>query len=321
MFTENAIKYVDSIPVSALLLKLCPPSLRSYAAKVTSLGSRFFYSRCAQHLQPYFANRIMAWRHDPTTLHDNFADWSVRDAMGRDNPAEKTPDMLSRRLMTLNFAAIHTSTMTITNMIIDMTSGPAGEKCLSAIVDECQVLRRKYGSKWSSTRIAEMVVTDSALRESMRISGFGSKAFVRKVIDPAGMIVPDGIHIPHGNIVCVSGYSMHRDEDIYPNSLEFCHNRFLHALDSVNAEQRLERTLSKAATTTGVEYAVWGHGKHACPGRFFAVHLVKMVVAYMVENYDLQSWDERPANVWIGDTPIPPRNLMIGIRRRQKDIL
>ena len=236
--------------------------------------------------------------------------------MRGDDPVEKTPDMLSRRIMTVNFAAIHTSTMTTTNMVIDIASGDAGQSCLTAILAECQMLNQKYGSRWSSGRVAEMVVTDSALRESMRISGFGSKAFVRKVTARAGIILPSGIHIPYGHNICVSGYSMHRDEDIYPGSQEFRYDRFLTPLADAKGTQQQARTLSRAATTTEVEYAVWGHGKHACPGRFFAVQLVKTVVAYMVENYELKPWNERPANVWIGDTPIPPRSLMIGIRRR-----
>lgn len=249
-------------------------------------------------------------------MQNNFADWAVCDAMSRDDPVEKTPDILSRRLMTLNFAAIHTSTMTIANMILDIASGSAGKRCLTAVFTECQALTQSYGTQWSSTRIAEMVITDSALRESMRISGFGSQAFVRKVTAQTGITLPNGIHIAQGKILCVSGYSMHHDESIYAEPHEFRYDRFLQPLAGGKESHRQAGTQVKSAVTTDVTYGVWGHGRHACPGRFFAVHLVKMVVAYIVQNYELEPWDERPANSWIGDTPIPPRNLMMGVRRR-----
>lgn len=312
-FTQNAIKYISSIPLSALTLKLFPRVLRPFVAKFTTLGTRLFYSRCAHHLEYHFANRISAWHQDPAAMLNNYVDWSICDAMRRHDPAEKTPDMLSRRLMVLNFAAIHTSTMNTANMMIDVASGSAGERCLTAILGECQGLSQKYGTQWSSARLAEMAVLDSALRECMRISGFGSKAFARKVMDPAGLILPTGTQIPRGEIVCVSGYSMHHDESIYPAPYEFRHDRFL---NSDGSGLQPTQNLSKTAATTEVNYGVWGHGKHACPGRFFAVHLIKMMVSYIVENYELKPWKERPANIWIAETPIPPPGLMMAIRRR-----
>lgn len=311
MFTENAIRYVGSIPVSALLLKLSPHFFRSLLAGLTTIGTRFFYSRCAQLLEHHFADRISSWHQNPAALPNKYADWSVSDVFTRDDAVEKTPDMLSKRLMTLNFAAIHTSTMTTANMIIDIASGSAYENCLTEMLVECQALSEEYGSQWSSARIAEMVIIDSALRESMRVSGFGSKAFVRKVMASNGILLPNGVRIPKGEIVSVSGYSMHHDKDIYPRPHEFRYDRFLqHSTNSKWIQQRTQAS-AKAATTTEVTYAIWGHGKHACPGRFFAVNLVKMLVAYIIENYELKPWNERPANVWVGNTPIPPKDLMI----------
>ena len=302
--------------MSAILLKPFPKLLRSLVAKFVTFGNRMYYSKCAQLLERSFKTRISAYLQDPLTMFNDYAEWSIINATKHDNPVEKTPDMLSRRLMTLNFAAIHTSTMTTANMIMDIASGPQGRNCLNAIMTECQALRQKYGNRWNSARIAEMVVTDSALRESMRISGFGSKAFSRKVVAPGGAILPSGVRIPYGETVCVSGYSLHRDESIYADPDTFHYDRFLQSLDGVQENEESNRTLSKTAATTEVDYAVWGHGRHACPGRFFAVNLVKMIIGCIVENYELRLWDERPANFWLGDTPIPPRNVVVGVRRR-----
>lgn len=109
---------------------------------------------------------------------------------------------------------------------------------------------------------------------------------------------------------------MHHDESIYSRPNEFYYDRFLDTEPRDDCDEKEARSPNKAAATTDVDYAVWGHGKHACPGRVFAVIVVKMIIAYMVENYELRHWDERPANIWIGDTPVPPRNLMVGVRRR-----
>ena len=317
VFIENAIRYVDSIPINALLLKLFPSPFRAIVARVITLGTWRFYRRCARRLERIFENRIVAWHKDSSSMQNTYADWSVNDAMKRQNPADKSPDMLSRRLMTLNFAAIHTSTMTTVNLILDLFSGPAGKACLAAITAECQALSEKYGAEWSSARIAEMVMTDSALRESMRLSGFGSKAFSRKVMARESVMLSNGVFVPHGEIICLSGYSMHHDESIYPRPYGFCYDRFLKPQHGSGDGGRETRMLIKAAATTELTYAVWGHGKHACPGRFFAVNLIKMIVAHMVQHYEVKPWDVRPANMWIGDTPVPPRSLNMEICRRQ----
>ena len=76
---------------------------------------------------------------DPAPMQNDSADRAGCDAMSRDDPVKKAPDILSRRLMTLNFAAIHTSTMTLANMILDIASGSAGERCLTAVFTECRI--------------------------------------------------------------------------------------------------------------------------------------------------------------------------------------
>lgn len=313
VFTENTLSYIDSIPLNALFLKLFPGPLRAFITQFSSLGTRLFQSRCTRLLKPFFENRISAWHQDPTTMLNNFADWLVNDAFKLDNPSDRTPDRLSRRLMAVNFAAVHTTTMTAANMMLDIASGSEGRSCLAAISTECQQLSVKYGSQWSPARLTEMIVTDSALRESMRLSGFAGKGFSRKVMPPNGLSLPNGVHVPHGKTVCISAYSLHHDESIYAKPYQFIYNRFLQPLAD-GEESPLQ--LSKSATTTEVNHAPWGHGKHACPGRFFAVALIKMILAYIVEKYELEIWDERPANFWLVETPLPPRNVLIGIRRR-----
>lgn len=308
-FINNAIRYVNEIPLVALMIKLLPGLLQAIVAKILTFKIRHYYTCCAQYLRPLFAERLELGHADPASLPEDYASWSVLDAIKRKQKDERTPDMLSRRLMTLNFAVIHTSTMTTSNLILDIVSAPY---CIKDILKECQKLQQKFGLEWSPSRISEMATLDSALRESMRISGFGSKAFSRKVIAPNGVNLPNGVHLPRGVIVCVSGYSLHHDETIYPEPYQFSYRRFAPTATDPEAD----KSSREIATTTSLNYAVWGHGKHACPGRFFAVDMIKMVVAYMISHYEIKSFLKRPENVWIADTPIPPSNTFIEIRRR-----
>lgn len=52
------------------------------------------------------------------------------------------------------------------------------------------------------------------------------------------------------------------------------------------------------------------------PGRWLAAHLLKLVLAYVVLNYDIQPIDKRPGEMMLGDFILPSRNTIIKVRRR-----
>ena len=64
---------------------------------------------------------------------------------------------------------------------------------------------------------------------------------------------------------------------------------------------------------------MFGHGKYACPGRFFASLEVKIVLAHIIRWYDLKLVDGaagRPENIYFADANIPDAKQAIMFRRR-----
>jgi cytochrome P450 len=41
-------------------------------------------------------------------------------------------------------------------------------------------------------------------------------------------------------------------------------------------------------TSTAADSLYFGHGKHACPGRFFAATELRLLLAHLVTHYDLR---------------------------------
>lgn len=69
--------------------------------------------------------------------------------------------------------------------------------------------------------------------------------------------------------------------------------------------------------TTTADYLVWGYGRHACPGRFFAAVVVKMMLAYVVLHYDVRFQDgTRPKDVIVGTNYLPDPDAKILFRKR-----
>lgn len=73
-------------------------------------------------------------------------------------------------------------------------------------------------------------------------------------------------------------------------------------------------------TTTSLTNLTFGHGRHACPGRFLVDFQLKMVIAYVVTRYKLSfpysHKGMRPENMWIADVKAP-RHVKINVRRNE----
>lgn len=57
--------------------------------------------------------------------------------------------------------------------------------------------------------------------------------------------------------------------------------------------------------------------KSRSPGRWFASNIMKITVAYIALNYEIQPIKDCPSNLVIGDVIVPPKNVIINVRRRR----
>lgn len=146
---------------------------------------------------------------------------------------------------------------------------------------------------------------------------------------------PNGkFHVPCGTVIATPIDPIHRDAAIYPDPNRFDPFRFAqpgaarssspHAGLELNPPGEAEKqTVSngngkaKSSVTLDNTFLGFGFGKHACPGRFFALHEMKIFVAHMVLNYDVEYLGERPEltnMVWL---KVPYDQGRVRVRRRQ----
>ncbi len=156
-----------------------------------------------------------------------------------------------------------------------------------------------------------MYKIDSALRESLRISSFLSVGIVRKVVAKDGITTPDGLRLPYGAKVAVPTYGIHNDENNYENPAVF------DALRYVKQKDIIDRKVNLAMVNSTSIFHPWGYGRHACPGRFFAANELKLLLAYVVLNYDIEPLVERPKGSWVANVSLPPMKAAIQVRRRK----
>ncbi|KAG9310145.1 cytochrome P450 [Chiua virens] len=126
---------------------------------------------------------------------------------------------------------------------------------------------------------------DSFLKESQRLMGVTSVTLMRKALKD--FTFSDGTFIPKGTSIVAPSEALHHDEKIYQNPHSFDPFRFYKI-----REQDGESTRHQFASTS-LEYLPFGHGKHACPGRFFAALELKSMLAHIVMSYDVKLEDNK----------------------------
>ena len=63
-----------------------------------------------------------------------------------------------------------------------------------------------------------------------------------------------------------------------------------------------------------------GHGRLSCPGRFFAVQEIKLLMAYMLLNYDIKYLPSKPKQKWLGPMSMPDMSATITVRRKSETV-
>ncbi|KAI1815749.1 cytochrome P450 [Poronia punctata] len=314
-YIESSIHYVTQVSTCGLLMNTLPSWLKGIIGFAFTIPIRVAYSQCSKHLQPMFLRLVDNKTTAPPHL---FSSWLVSnsDKYPQSSP-ERSPDFLSRRILALNFAAIHTSTLTTCNLLLDIFSQNSTQSLLR---DEIQTNSSQWNKTCNRARLNQMPRLDSALRESLRLWGLVAKAMSRKVVHPAGITLPTGQHLRQGVTVCISGWGLHHDKSLYTRPFDFVHDRFMRAAPNEENQMIRGKAASSgqvAAAETDERFAAWGIGKHACPGRFFAVDLIKIILARILLEYEVQIQEQRPENMWIEYNVIPPPNATLCIRRRR----
>lgn len=125
----------------------------------------------------------------------------------------------------------------------------------------------------------------------------------------------DGTIVPKGASVVVSGHMMH-DESVYPDAQKFDGFRFYTMRREAGQEHRHQ------FVSTSPEHFGFGHGMHACPGRFFAAYEIKVFIIHLLLKYDWQfaTQQGRPKSIQHGIEIMCDRNVELLFRSRQPEI-
>ncbi|KAF7360043.1 hypothetical protein MVEN_00732100 [Mycena venus] len=229
---------------------------------------------------------------------------------------ERTTPALALRVLATNMAAIHTSSTTLTAALYDLAVHP---EHILPMREEAERVIAAEG--WTKAALGNMHKIDSFLRESQRLRGAGAVALTRKVVAKDGFTFSDGTTIPYGAFLSVAGNAVHYDPKNYDNPDEFDGFRFSRIREEHKGVATAEEgeVFNKHMVSTAQNHLVFGHGRHACPGRFFAATELKAMLAHMLINYDIKAEEEgvRPPDMCFAMLRMPDPKGKIWIRKRE----
>ncbi|KIJ30210.1 hypothetical protein M422DRAFT_268263 [Sphaerobolus stellatus SS14] len=267
--------------LSARIIELFPDPLKGMvsAILVNLSGST---KLAAKHIRP-----IVEMRRRQTARFGRNSPANSKDMlsflMDKAPPDEQTIEDYARRILSVNFGSAHGIAMLLIHALLELASHP---EYIEPIRQECEEAINTYG--WSKRALNHASKLDSFLSETLRFGGVGTGAVSMFRTSVQDYMFSDGTKIPKGTSISVAQRARHLDGKIYPNAKEFQGFRL-----SNSAEDK-KRCLS--IPTTSTDFLAFGHGKHACLGRFFAAVVVNAIMIHVLFNYDLKAG--RPPKHW-----------------------
>jgi len=125
----------------------------------------------------------------------------------------------------------------------------------------------------------KMIYLEACAKESLRMSSapFGA---VRETFEDVSYSKKGTI--PKNSLVLISRHLVHYDENYWKNPSIYLPDRFL---------QKIKNWA----------FIPFGGGIHSCPGRFYALFVVKLVISILVKEYDITVPGGRPKHIVLGN--------------------
>lgn len=300
-YMELNINFTMDVVKAGFMINRFPNFLKPIAGRMFSkLPSHL--ERAGKHLRPLIEERrkmVEELGDDWTDKPNDFLMWLMEAAQGE----ERTVPNLARRILSTNFAAIHTSSISFTHALYRLADNP---QCVPEMREEIEAVVAADG--WTKIAMGKMNKLDSFLRECQRMDGIGLLVMGRYVFKP--FTFSNGITIPKGCVIeCASG-AIHYDDEYHADAGVFDPFRW-----SKMRENEGEKTKHQMVSTE-FEYLPFGHGRHACPGRFFAANELKAMLAHVLMEYDVKLEGAFPKSMNVGSSVIPAK-ANVFFRKRQ----
>ncbi|KAF9067169.1 cytochrome P450 [Rhodocollybia butyracea] len=263
-------------------------------------------ARAEGHLGPLIRERLAKEKEHGTSdwpdKPNDLVTWLLEEVGERN---ENIVSDIVHRVLLVNFAAIHTTSMTFTNSIYYLAAYP---QIAEPLREEVSAAIEELG--WTKAAMSKMVKLDSFLKETQWLSGVNGVGMTRMAL--RDFTFSDGTVVPAGTIVAVASQALHYDGAYYEDPETFKPFRFS------NLREQEGESLKHQMAAVDPAFVVFGGGRPMCPGRFFAVNELKALMGHVLLTYDVEFENNKgiPPPSWHGVAYSPNRSAEVMFRKR-----
>ncbi|KAI1826970.1 cytochrome P450 monooxygenase [Xylaria intraflava] len=267
--------YTASILTGNNKLREYPVHLRPYIGRLPLIPecgrAREYYTRAKKLIGSVMKEReemrqAAKLAGQPAPIFNDALEWINQESKARNLKYDPATFQ-----MILSFVAIGTTTDALHTTLTDLIQHP---EALQAVREEIIHVLRAQG--WKKSSLYHMKLLDSVIKESQRIKPVFSA--MRRSVDVETRL-SDGTVLKKGSRIYIDTHRM-LDPAVYENPAEWKADRYL----ELRSHPGKEHMAQLVATST--DHMGFGHGEHACPGRFFAATQLKIALCHMLINYD-----------------------------------
>ncbi|ENH66198.1 Ent-kaurene oxidase, partial [Fusarium oxysporum f. sp. cubense race 1] len=259
-------------------------------------------AKAIQCLKPHLERRSVisaeAEAQGKPSPFDDSIEWYKKEGSTR-NPA-----LLQ---ISLSLVAIHTTSDLLMETLFNIAQHP---DLFQPLREEITDVLTTEGLK--KTALYNLKLMDSVIKESQRLRPVLLGSFRRQAM--ADITLPNGDVIKKGEkIVCDTTHMW--NGDYYEEAAKFDGYRFL------RMREASEQDKHPHLVSTSFDHLGFGHGNHACPGRFFAANEIKIALCHMLLKYDWKLADGVvPKPSGFGMAYLPDLQAKLLIRRRTEEL-
>ncbi|MCJ1262588.1 hypothetical protein MMC22_002458 [Lobaria immixta] len=308
LWLSTSIDFARCIFLGSGILKIIPAPIRPLAALFNPHVWRIKRHHCNARsllIPEILRRRELAGRaQSPEQWHAEKPNDMLQWIEEASTDADKQPERMVDRQLGMSFAAIHTTTNHLTNVIYDLAA--RWDQYGPELREEVEEALAADGGIWKKQTLTKLSKLDSFMKESQRINPPSALSFNRKIISPVSL-TPE-ITLPPQSYIAVAAGPISAD----PPTFDGLRHHRLRSLPNSSPH-------SHQFVTTGLQSMTFGHGRFACPGRFFASNESKVVLAELLLTYDirLRDGEERPKNLFFADACFPDPKREVLFRRRR----
>ncbi|KAJ5885887.1 hypothetical protein N7504_011723 [Penicillium tannophilum] len=215
---------------------------------------------------------------------------------------------IAQLLAANTFGASFNTTVVLVQCLCELATRP---EYVNLIREEVTSILEANNNIWTKEGIDSMRKLDSFIKESHRYNCFdlaGTPRVVKKDFQ-----FKNGLRIPKGTVLLTPNAAMLFDDEFVQKPLEFDGLRFY---DLANTSETPEIF---RYTSTNPHYLQFGDGRHVCPGRFFAADELRLILAYLLLNFEIKIQGGLPKDFKIKRHNLPHLGVNILLKKIEEE--